>query len=813
MLTKTSLLLGSALLAVVATPALAQNQATAPAQLPVDELAAEADMDAGEIIVTATKRETNLQQTPISIAVMGNEQLKQRHVQSLIDLADGAVPSLRVATFEARQSALTIGIRGIVPLDANQPAREQGVGVYIDGVYLGRQHGLNASLFDVERVEILKGPQGTLFGRNAEGGALSMVTKAPTGVFGGKMTAGIGNYGAYNAALHMDLPAVANLAFKVDGVIQHQGPTVKNPMAGEAGWNQYHRYGGRLSARWQPVDGLTIDLAYDRSRDENTPFYSQLLNFNPNNYPVATAAQIIANGGKVPAGMVAPLPSLVQYGDERMDTADIGVPQQPSVDVTEGYTATIKYAASPAIELRSITAWRSVSDAQWDNSGGAHRPPVFTVSSSGGVLSGSSFSRYSLASLEQHQFSQEFQAVGTIGNVDYAAGLYYFNERAGDWARTPNTNKWIVDANGNVMGYSINDPAQYLNASIARASNAQSKSYAAFANAVWNLRGNLHLTVGGRYTHDEKNGLLYIVSGAPKNLVLDKTWNHFDPTVTVAWEPNRDINLYAKYSTGYRAGGASSRSPSYRGFDPEVVKSYEIGAKTDLFNRLLRFNVAAYMMDRTDSQVDFNFFVRQSNGQFLNQLETVNAIGTTKIRGIEADLTLRPTDNLQMGLSYAYTYTKVPLAQNTILEELQRQAGTYTGPVYEHVYIVFTPKNALAGTLDYSLPLGNSGTSIKLHADANYSDPVYSFDNESVKTDKSFIVNARLSLADIPMSRNGQTLTLSAWARNLFNEQHIYRRSNANSTTLPTTGTTAIMGDYANFNAPRTFGLEGTLTF
>src|SRR5262245_24136391 len=105
-----------------------------------------------EVIVSATKRDTNLQETPIAISVLNADALEDRHVQSLLDLADGAVPSLRVATFEARQSALTIGIRGIVPLDANQPAREQGVGVYVDGVYLGRQHGLNAALLDIDRI-------------------------------------------------------------------------------------------------------------------------------------------------------------------------------------------------------------------------------------------------------------------------------------------------------------------------------------------------------------------------------------------------------------------------------------------------------------------------------------------------------------------------------------------------------------------------------------------------------------------------------------------------------------------------------------
>ena len=131
-----------------------------------------ADADSGteleSVIITATKRETNLQTTPVAVSVVGAQATEDRHVESLLNLSDG-LPSLRVATFEARQSALTIGIRGIVPFDANQTARDQGVGVYIDGVYLGRQQGLNAALFDVERIEVLRGPQGTLFGRNAEG--------------------------------------------------------------------------------------------------------------------------------------------------------------------------------------------------------------------------------------------------------------------------------------------------------------------------------------------------------------------------------------------------------------------------------------------------------------------------------------------------------------------------------------------------------------------------------------------------------------------------------------------------------------------
>src|SRR5262249_54016758 len=148
------------------------------------------------------------------------EDLARRHVQSLADLSDGAIPSLRVAPRLTSNSSLTIGIRGVgAAADTNQPARDQAVGVYIDGVYLGRAQGLGSALFDVERIEVLKGPQGTLFGRNAEGGAISIVTKQPTGAFGMNAAVGFGNFGAYKVEAHVDLPEVHDVSIKVDGLI------------------------------------------------------------------------------------------------------------------------------------------------------------------------------------------------------------------------------------------------------------------------------------------------------------------------------------------------------------------------------------------------------------------------------------------------------------------------------------------------------------------------------------------------------------------------------------------------------------------
>ncbi|MES2625201.1 MAG: TonB-dependent receptor [Pseudomonadota bacterium] len=730
-----------------------------------------------EIMVSATKRQTNLQDTPVAISVMSNEEMGKRHVMSLIDLADGAIPSLRIATFEARQSALTIGMRGIVPLDANQPAREQGVGVYIDGVYLGRQHGLNASLLDVQQIEVLRGPQGTLFGRNTEGGAVNIISRAPTGVFEGRLNSSVGNYGSYSQSAHVDLPEVANISFKIDGILQHQDATVENPLPGSVGWNFANRSGGRLSARWEPTDSFTADFSYDLGRDENTPFYSQLINYNPRGFTVLPASQ---PSGSIPANTIRALPPGVVVSADRVEDADIGVPQEKSLDKTEGGVMNLRWQLDN-VELRAISAYRSVSDDQWDNSGGAHRTPVYVTNGN--------FSRYSLSQMKQHQFSQELQAVGSYSNIDYAFGVYYFTEGAGDAAATPNTNKWNADG----TGFTLLDPKLTLPGfrSIDRASNATAKSLATYGQFTWTPESMdaLHLTLGGRKTWDDKNGLLYKVNNADTNLTFDLESDHFDPLVTLAYDATDEVHLYAKYASGYRSGGASSRSLIYRSFGPETVKSYEVGAKTELLDRMIRLNVAAYRMNRDGSQVDFNFFDPITN---RNTLETVNAPGTTKIEGVEIEVNAYLTDALTINASYDYTNTDVPASPNPLLP----------GNPIQPVFIVFTPTNAASIGMDYVVPRGDS--ELRFHLDSNYSGEVHSFDNEDVKTDSSLIFNARVSLADIALGNSGTMLTLSGWARNLLDEEHIYRRSNANG---------AVLGDYANFNTPRTYGLEALVSF
>ena len=777
-------------------------------------MAAEAAADTGttleEVVVTATKSETNLQKTPIAISVMTAAAMVDRHAGSLISLQDGAIPSLRVATFEARQSALVIGIRGIVPFDANQTARDQGVGVYIDGVYLARPQGLNAALFDLERVEVLRGPQGTLFGRNTEGGALSIVTKGPSGQFGGRMTLGVGNFGAYNAEVHQDFQSVGDLAVKVDALVQHQGPTTKNPMSGQAGWNQYDRKGIRVTGLYKPTDAFSAEVSVDYAHDDNTPFFSQLVNYNPYGKTVRTLAQVTA-AASAPAGTINPLAPLVKVYTSRQTVSDIGTVQQPSVDETGGLTAVLKYEVSPDLELRSITGLHAVGTNQWDNSGVEARN-VFAPNAN--------FGRYSLSDLYQRQISQEFQAVGRFGdNFKYAAGLYYFKEHAKESAATPFTNLWNADGTAYTIrsAYGVapynnaaNGGWQYGTRFITRASRAEAISYAAFFNGTYTPTSmeNLHLTVGGRLTKDERSGKLYTVNGKATNFTFNYSKSRFDPMVNLAYDVNDDINVYAKYSTGYRAGGANARSSNFQAFDAEEVKAYEIGAKMDLLDRRLRVNLAAYAMDRDNTQTDFDNVdtTPGSPTQGAHTEDTRNSPGTSKIKGIEADITAVISDNLKAGFSYAYTSVKIPAAPFPFTGNPDVPQGSPFP-----VNVVFTPPSAASAYVDYTAPVGK--LTFKAHLDANYADAQYAFQAEfadisptgklvkqvAVKTDSSFVVNGNLTLADINMGNGDTTASLSLWSRNLLNEEHIYRISAANRGTI---------GDYANFNPPRTYGVE-----
>ncbi len=755
-----ALMLAGTALSVVTWPMLAEaRQATAAAST-VDGEASDGT-GLGEIVVTAEKRETNLQKTPISISVLGTEALANRHVQSLLDLQDGTVPSLRIGPRFSRNSALSVGIRGITGGDSNQPSRDAGIGVYIDGVYLGRAQGLGMALLDIERIEVLKGPQGTLFGRNSVGGAVSIVSRKPSGEFALRQTVGLRNFNGHSSETHIDLPRFANISLKFDAVFLKRDGTVKNTLAGAEDFNQFNRRGGHVAALWEPSADFSAQIDADYSYDASTPYYVQLLNKSATAYPLAP---------------------LVRVEPGRVGTTDIGVPQDENAGETYGASLHLKWVLSDAVEVRSISAYRHLEQAQKDNGIGAH---------AGVFAPNATFARYSLASMRQHQFSQEFQIVGDSERLQYVAGLFYYHEAGDDDAWSPNTMQW--NATGTAATPLPSLEAGARSAFPDRASTARADSYAVFGQATWTppvLNDMLRLTAGGRFTHDKKSGDLYKVNGAATNYSFTFSKDHFDPQVVVTFDPSRDVEVYGKWGTAYRAGGANSRSLSYRAYGPETVSTFEAGLKTTFWDRRARFNVAAYTTRYKDIQIDF---IAPTAGTNRTTIETLNAPGHGTIKGIEADASLTPLEGLTLSASYAYTDASLPQSVNPFLAA--------TAPL-QTVYVINTPRHAGSAAIDYVLPLTGSAE-LRAHLDANVSGRYHASAGEATLTDKSFIVNGRLAVAGIDLTR-GAKLDISLWSRNLFNESHVFYRSNA---------AYAVAGDFGIINEPRTFGIDGTVRF
>ncbi len=762
-----SLLMTSALCGLLASmPAHAQTAPTeTPAPAAATTLAAADDTQTanglGDIIVTAQKQATNLQKTPIAISVLNADNLADRHVLSLEDLGDGSIPSLRVAPFFARKSALTVGIRGIGALgDANQPARDQGVGVYLDGVYLGRAQGLGAALYDVERIEVLKGPQGTLFGRNTEGGAISVVTKKPTGIFGMETTAGISNYGGYEAVTHVNLPSAGNISLKFDGLLQKRGGTIENPLAGQPDFNSYERRGAHVGVLWEPSDKFSAQYDFDTSYDATTPYFVQL--FKKGTLPLAP---------------------ILKLQPDRAEVAPVGVPMEPSVGKTSGVALNLAWKPTSDITVKSISSYRTLTQTQFDNA-----EEVLSVFAPNGQ-----FSRYSQANFYQHQYSEELQLLGNFDRVTFVGGLFYFHEWVEDNAFTPNTMKFNADGTAATVLPAPVPVTPFPD----RASIAKTDSLAAFGQVTWTppvLDDILHVTVGGRYSHDKKtgelfrvNGFLPVVNGVSAALPLDVSAGRFDPLVNISINPTRDIMLYGRWATGYKSAGANSRSLTYRPFGPESVSTFEIGAKTEFFDHRVRLNLAAYTTDYKDVQIDFNAVIPGSN---RGTLETTNTAGSGRVKGIEADLTIAPAKGLTLSASYAYVDIRLPEAPNPFV------VGTPLTPVFP----IFTPDQSASGSIDYAVPVG--GVTVIAHLDANYAASQYTSSADPTKSDESFVVNGRLSFADIPLNDGGAKLQMSVWSRNLLNSSFKFYQS-----------FNAPLGTYGIYNEPRTYGLQGTIKF
>jgi iron complex outermembrane receptor protein len=806
-----------------AAPVLAADAASAAAgDAPADALT--------EIVVTAQKRPENLQKVPIAISSLSGAALQDRHAQSLLDLGDGAIPSLRVDPFFSRPSALIINIRGIGVLsDSNQPARDQGVGIYVDGVYLGRPQGLGTALFDVENLEVLKGPQGTLFGRNTEGGAVSITTKKPSGKFKMNTTIGAGNYGSYKGETHIDLPEFANISFKVDAIVSKRDAFVSNPYPGASGFNSYDKRGIHGEALWKPMSNFSADLSLDTSYDATTTLYQQQV-----------SAPVGLTGPATTAVTANVLAAINPLQPSRASTAVVGVPEQPGIGKSTGGRLTLEWNVMPKLKLKSISAYRELTQSQFDNGSAApalqapaslaNAPAGFATSTPStnvftNPVPGFAFGRYSLAYFRQNQVSQELQAIGEFDRVKYQAGALFYQEKVEDNAVAYNTAE-LTGVTGNAVVYPTPAAAAQV---YQRASHVTTTSIGVYGQATYTppiANDIAHLTLGGRWTNDKKVGQLFIVNGAapivPVNGVnvqapvnLNYSASRVDPLINLGIDATRDVHLYGKWSTGYRSGGANSRSVSYSKFSSETISMFEIGAKTEFLNHRARFNVAAFTAAYKNIQVDFSgayidFTVNPPIFTTRTTTDTINAPGTGRVKGVEAEFTVAPVKGLTLNLSYAYNSVNIPATLNPF--PIPNSGGKFiTVPV--PIYQVETPEHAASGSVDYEMPINNF--KMRVHLDGNYNSGYYANATDSnydsatravtyaqPKGDAAFIVNGRLALTDITLGSTGGKLTVAVWARNLLNEQHLFYKSGSAAT-----------GVSGFFNDFRTFGGEINIKF
>ena len=606
-----------------------------------------------EIVVTARKREENLQDAPIAVSAFSGDALDFRGVTEIGKL-DQFVPNLVLneSTTYSNVTNAAVYIRGIGQNDFT-PVIDPGVGIYVDGVYLGRSVGAVLDIVDLERVEVLRGPQGTLFGRNTIGGAISLSSKKPDGEFGGKVDVKYGTDDRFNVRGSVNIPFGDKFFARLSAATFLQDGYVTRVVDGkDLGDQDVVALRGAL--RWLPNDNLDINWSvdYSRERENGNPFV--LTGIQPLNVGILTgggpsmtlaantlAAQL-ATGGPAsfpggeffnvlhPSGFPFQFLSCfgpsnannpVCFNQQYIDNGDKKLnystdPSYQKLDVW-GTGLTVDWQINEKLKVKSISSLRGFEgDFEGDQDGSPIRVSY-------------------LIDIYQHeQFSQELQLLGTsfADRLDWIVGGYYFEED----------------------GKNIN-PVRFSQVYLQSGGHYDADSWALFAQGTWHFTDRLDLTFGLRYTEDTRDYLpdqyIEVLPAGPLPIPgtnigdrpLPYEWtssgtSELVPMVNLSYRWNESLMTYFTYSEGFKSGGYTQRifppEASTPSFDPEFVKSYEGGFKFDGWNDRLRFNVAVFFTDYTDLQL----LVADPSrlGPFVS-----NA-GDAEVVGVELEMLLNP---------------------------------------------------------------------------------------------------------------------------------------------------------------------------
>ena len=761
-----------ALAALAASPALAQ------------ETPQSADDGIGDIVVTAQKRAENIQDVPIAISAVGSQYLESRGIDS-IDKLGTIAPNVKIERAPASKTISQISIRGSVTIN---PAItwEPAVGLYLDGVYIAKAQGSIFDVADLERVELLRGPQGTLYGRNALAGAVNLVTKKPSGEAGGSVDLTYGSFNELRVRGVLDLPQMGPFSVKLSGQYRKRDGLVDlvpdHPVVGGR-TDSIDSGSFMVQVRAQLSDNVTADYTFDYSKARQDPPFSQLLRVNRNGDPRDIFDP--ASPGYAFGGAFFPLD--LYTNPNRSTTAAIDA---PAYERSRSYGHALTLTADlGAVTIKSITAYRDLDWADGLDLDGSPLPVAFTQRIT-----------------DYHAFSQELQLTGEAGDgrLNYVFGAFYFDEKA----ETLNPQTYF--------GGGVDLQSDY---------GSNTEAFALYAQLDYKLTDSLKISLGGRYTHEKKdvrryfrvnfdpaNGIFspLVVADIAYGVIPDATYNNFSPAVTVAWEANPNVNFYARFAQGFKSGGFNGETNVFVApttacpsgatelctpYRPEKVDSYELGMKTRLADGRVIFNVAAFRSEHKDMQL--SVFTASTGAASI-----VKNAAAARIQGLEFETVLRPLDSLTINASLAILDPKYKSFIDGGIDVSANRA-------FPHA-----PKTTAAIGFDWQAAKGGWGK-LNFYGDLSYVSSYYTFpyplvtptvSDQNANSSKSkgrSIVNLRASLSEIPVG--GATAEVSVFVRNLTKED------NPSNFIDFGPGFGGILLGY--FPEPRTFGVTVGLKF
>lgn len=723
---KTLYLLAASIAALAVAPARAEASPPADGK--------DANTGIGEIIVTARQRSESLQTVPVAVAAMTSDMIERSFIPN-VDSVEKFMPNVELGRHPFTGGGMSASIRGISFGDLDR-AFEPAVAVSVDGVFLASNTGAMMDTFDVESIEVLRGPQGTLFGRNTIGGVIGIKRTKPKMDWGLKAQATIGSYGTREYKAIANVPIVEDsVGLKLGGYRERSDSFTRRKSDGqhEDGLDRYSLFGAlRVKA------GTALDATLSVDHINDTSHYPSLV-------PLSSSTQTfcVAFGACI--------------GTQGQEIADSGYKLALS---DYPFSATLKHTAITlnaklnlidGISIESITNYTKQKDSlDEENTGGAP------------LASGAQIyvaKRNQTAS----QFSQELRAISDLGGAfDFVAGLFYMHS------------KFDLLSSALVGG----SPAQLFNA------GQRLDAYAAYAEAYIEPVDRLHLTLGGRYTYEKKDFYIQFrspASGAITAQCPDPTsayaycadpsiaFRKFTPRVTVDFRFTPDVMIYTGWSRGYRSGGWNSRATvttAIGPYDPETVDSYEAGLRTTFWGNRARANVTLFRAEYKNKQEEV--ITASPTNPLVTQTQVQNAASAT-LQGVEGEFQLAPTRwlNLRAALGYIDGKYDSFISGGVDIKDTRN--------------LRYAPKWSISFGGDATIPVGDAGSELLLSANYKWTDRfATSIIRDTTGLDRDFIDSYATIDASIGYRHqldDRRKVSLSAFVQNAFhNDGRLYRK-------------------------------------